>query len=593
MPSDSLSLLSLTMAPKIPCTCGCGELVTYTTKTNHLNGRGKSSLRGKVLWTKSSRRQQQESIPNRNQLRGSKKRVSSNHDQDGSNKALKTSEPEENQSHETTATFQMDTDPMDFLPAEVAGTSRLAGVSGRTRHVMDRRWGNSRRDNSFGGNAGGGGDGDNDMSSEDEDGDGDGRGGEDGDEYKGEDEDENEVEDSDEDKGGFEKPGLSAWDLLGEDFEQEAAFVMGLSLSSEHPYPANNHISDEKSLGESDLDLLRTYTLKVEDHLSDRTFSRLAKVFPNASHDTLKMTKKQVQSLAGFGPVRYNCCINSCVCFVGPYEDLTECPNCKEARYNTEGKPCKYFDYLPVIPWLKAMLANSAHVTKMRYRAEYVHEPGVVKDVFDGSHYQSLLNTTVPTDGANPFFYFSDERNIALGLSTDGFAPFKRHDVTCWPIILFNYNLPPELRFQKKYCIHVATVLGPKKPWDWDSFCWPLVQELIRLELGVKTFNMISQSLLLLHAYLILAFGDIPAIALIMRMKGQNGISPCRICDIKGVCFKSCTHYVPLRRDKIPRADPRRYDPSNLPIRTHEKLLEQATKVEMAPNNITHEWLAK
>ena len=49
-----------------------------------------------------------------------------------------------------------------------------------------------------------------------------------------------------------------------------------------------------------------------------------------------------------------------------------------------------------------------------------MHEPGVVKDVFDGSHYQSLLNTTVPSDGANPFFYFSDEHDIALGLSTDG-----------------------------------------------------------------------------------------------------------------------------------------------------------------------------
>jgi hypothetical protein len=26
---------------------------------------------------------------------------------------------------------------------------------------------------------------------------------------------------------------------------------------------------------------------------------------------------------------------------------------------------------------------------------------------------------------------------------------------------------------------------------------------------------------------------------------------------IKGVCFESCTHYVPLQRDKIPRADQR------------------------------------
>jgi hypothetical protein len=238
------------------------------------------------------------------------------------------------------------------------------------------------------------------------------------------------------------------------------------------------------------------------------------------------------------------------------------------------------------------MSANAAHAEKMRYRAEFVHKPGVTKDVFDGSHYQSLLDSTVPAGAAHPLFYFSDERDIALGLSTDGFAPFRKRKQTCWPIILFNYNLPPEVRFQKKYCIHVATVPGPKKPWDWDSFCWPLAQELIQLEMGVKAFDAISLSIFLLHAYLILVFGDIPAMALVMRMKGQNGISPCRICEIKGVRFNR-TYYVPLRREKIPGAEPRRYYPSDLPIRTHEKLLDQAREVEMADKNARREELAK
>ena len=84
------------------------------------------------------------------------------------------------------------------------------------------------------------------------------------------------------------------------------------------------------------------------------------------------------------------------------------------------------------------MSANSTHEKKMHYRANHVHEPGTIKDVFDGSHYQSLLNTIVPAGEANPFFYFSDERDIALGISTDGFAPFKKCNKMCWPIILFN-----------------------------------------------------------------------------------------------------------------------------------------------------------
>jgi hypothetical protein len=103
----------------------------------------------------------------------------------------------------------------------------------------------------------------------------------------------------------------------------------------------------------------------------------------------------------------------------------------------------------------------------MQYQGTYVHEPGITKDVFNGSHYQSLLTTIVPAGDADPYFYFSDKRDIALGLSTDGFTPFKKCDKTCWPMIFFNYNLPPEICFQKKYCIHVATVPDPKKPWDW------------------------------------------------------------------------------------------------------------------------------
>jgi hypothetical protein len=54
------------------------------------------------------------------------------------------------------------------------------------------------------------------------------------------------------------------------------------------------------------------------------------------------------------------------------------------------------------------MSANAAHAKKMCYRAEHVHQPGIIKDIFDGSHYRSLLNTIIPADDTNPFFFFSD-----------------------------------------------------------------------------------------------------------------------------------------------------------------------------------------
>ena len=51
------------------------------------------------------------------------------------------------------------------------------------------------------------------------------------------------------------------------------------------------------------------------------------------------------------------------------------------------------------------MSVNSIHAKKMCYRVNHnhVHEPGTIKDIFDGSHYQTLLNTIVPTGEANSF----------------------------------------------------------------------------------------------------------------------------------------------------------------------------------------------
>ena len=72
---------------RIPCTCGCGAQVTHATRRNHLNGRGKTSLRARVLEEveslKTSTRQQpallwdhqkkKRSIPSSNQIGNSKR----------------------------------------------------------------------------------------------------------------------------------------------------------------------------------------------------------------------------------------------------------------------------------------------------------------------------------------------------------------------------------------------------------------------------------------------------------------------------------------------------------------------------------------
>ena len=242
---------------------------------------------------------------------------------------------------------------------------------------------------------------------------------------------------------------------------------------------------------------------------------------------SLKTTLKRVQFLAGFQPERYDCCINSCICFTGPYVDLTTCPTCNTDRLKPNGEPGSYFQCIPLIPRLRAMVANRSLALAMRYRAfDHQFNPPTITDVFDGSHYHTLLNTFVTVaDQQLPFLFFNDPRDVALGLSTDGFGPFKHRQQTAWPLLIFNYNLPPEVRFNKKHVISLGVIPGPKKPGDIDSFLWPLVQELLQLMLGVQAYDALSRSVYLLRAYLILVFGDIPAVP-VLYVHDSRGSSP-------------------------------------------------------------------
>jgi len=177
-------------------------------------------------------------------------------------------------------------------------------------------------------------------------------------------------------------------------------------------------------------------------------------------------------------------------------------------------------------------------------------------DIFDGLYYRSLLGECVVAgDQCLAHHYFLDHRDIVLGFATNGFAPFKKQKQTMWILLVFNYNLPPDQCFQQDNILCVGIIPGPKKPWDADLFIYPLVQELLKLAVSVSAYDALSHSIFALHAYLITAFGDIPAVSMLMNMKGHNGVSPCRMCAIKGIGIpdsRNRTLYMPLSRHSHP-----------------------------------------
>lgn len=358
----------------------------------------------------------------------------------------------------------------------------------------------------------------------------------------------------------------------------------------------------EKELTDEDIMFLCAFTFKTEENLSDKSFERLRHTFPNLSLESFKVTRSRAQFLASFKPLPYDCCINSCCCFVGPRKDDQECPYCNEPRFNAQQKPRKRFTYIPLIPRLIAYYKNPELVKQMKYRHLFQIDPDRMTDVFNGTNYNTLRKIHVTLGGEKQSHkYFEDPRDIALGLSTDGFAPFKRRKHTCWPLILFNYNLPPEIRFLIQHIICVGVIPGPKKPKDFDSFLWLIVEELLELSSGVRAFDVTDEAMFSLRAFLILVFGDMPAISMVMRMKGHNGIIPCRMCLIKAIRIpgsKGGTHYVPLDRSRHRdvRQSPteiKKYDSANLPLRTHAEFMVHAQQAQFAETAAEEERIAK
>jgi hypothetical protein len=320
--------------------------------------------------------------------------------------------------------------------------------------------------------------------------------------------------------------------------------------------------------------------LKVKDNVSVSMFDRIRIAAGKPNSATLAESRSRLKILSRFDPVRFACCENSCVCFTGPYMDLDKCPECQATRLDQFGRPKRIFSYMPLIPRLRALMSNAEYADRLRYRARNARsfQEGKTTDVFDGLHYRSLLERRVVIgDEEQDHTFFSDARDIALGLATDGFAPFKKRKYTAWILLVFNYNLPPEERFNKDNIFCLGIVPGPKKPVDMDSFLFPAVEEFLLLEKGVSAYDSLTSALFVLRAYLIVVFGDIPAVSLLMRMKGHNGLCPCRMCEIVGVRnpeSSNNTHYVPLSRPG------HEYDPRSLPLRSHDRFMEQANEVQ-------------
>ena len=230
-----------------------------------------------------------------------------------------------------------------------------------------------------------------------------------------------------------------------------------------------DYLSAPNTLGAENLDFIKTFDFFIQNKPSIQMYQDMQRTYVLKDMSTRIPSLKEIWqcmlALSALKPLKYHCCKNSCIWFTGYLHDLAECPYCRTPCLNPAGNPYSIFSYIPIIPQLHAAYHNQAMAQKLHYWAKYRSDGNDINDIFNGDYYKELQDTFVTINGEEqPYWFFEDDWELALGLSVDGMCPFKWCKNTCWPLILINYNLPPEIwtHIQNIYCVSV--IPGPHSP---------------------------------------------------------------------------------------------------------------------------------
>ena len=112
--------------------------------------------------------------------------------------------------------------------------------------------------------------------------------------------------------------------------------------------------------------------------------------------------------------------------------------------------------------------------------------------------------------------FAKDPRNLRLGLATDGFNPFSEKNTrySMWPVLVVPYNLPPLACMEESNFMMALLIPGPTCPGkDFDVFLEPLVEDLVDLWAGVRTYDANSGKLFNLLAAVLWCIHDYPALS--------------------------------------------------------------------------------
>ncbi|OAD80872.1 hypothetical protein PHYBLDRAFT_138425 [Phycomyces blakesleeanus NRRL 1555(-)] len=237
-------------------------------------------------------------------------------------------------------------------------------------------------------------------------------------------------------------------------------------------------------------DIVQFINTVIRDH-DDIMMERGAKISHGETVDALLKSKSSVKGH------EYDICSSGCRLY-GINDNQESCVDCGKPRYKTDPNqsqtPAANMKLMSVGDMLSQMLADPATRELLCYRANRESVAGQLTNIFDGDNYKQLVQQGL----------FSNPNDIAIGLYTNG-------------------------------PIH-------QKPTHLDSFLIPIINELRDLEAHGLVVKHNGVELCRSKVYLLLASGNIPAVADMAHIGSHTSLFGCRFCKTKGKCPTNRRH---------------------------------------------------
>ncbi|XP_058733240.1 uncharacterized protein LOC131604842 [Vicia villosa] len=249
---------------------------------------------------------------------------------------------------------------------------------------------------------------------------------------------------------------------------------------------------------------IRLCLLKYLHVWSNTSFTALLELLKEAMPDlnipvSFYKTKGMISGL-GLDYKKIHACPNNCMLFWKEHEKDNSCTICEASRWKqnalTEGceseqskndyrVPAKSLRHFPLIPRLQRLFMCSKTAESMRWHEEDRSKDGKLRHPTDDKAWKDF-------DELHPDFS-SESRNVRLGLTSDGFNPFRTMSLShgTWHFLMMVYNTPPWLSMKHEYTMLSLLIPGPKSLGnDIDVYLQPLIEELKELwESDIETYD--------------------------------------------------------------------------------------------------------